>query len=348
MSENKIDQSNKQSFNFLWDICGHEAIVNFLKTVIINNNPSHAYIFTGQNGLGKYAVVKKFALSLFCSSTEYRPCGECSGCRQIINKVHPDFFLVNRLIDEKSGKLKREIVIDQIRDLKHRLSQTSLLSKYKVAIIRGADDLNINSANSLLKLLEEPAKHTIIILIARDINNLPKTVVSRCQVLRFLPVPTKEISNYLQEKGASLDRAQRLARLSLGRPALAIDWLINYEGVDNLRKQLEDFYDFIEKDIASRLKDFDKLIDFSSDESSNLLKVEELLDIWQVALRDLLLFNSNNEELLVNQSELICKVAKIFDWDKIIKTYHYINACRKLLESGISSKNALENLVIQI
>ncbi len=333
---------------FLWDICGHETIVNFLKSALVNNNLSQAYIFAGQDGLGKYTIAEKFASSIFCLSTEYKPCGECSTCHQVLNKIHPDFFLINRLIDEKTAKLKREIIIDQIRDLKYRLSQASFLSAYKIAIIRGADDLNINSANSLLKLLEEPPKHTVIILIIRDINNLPKTIVSRCQVLQFLPVATKKISLYLQEKGASLDRAERLARLSLGRPALAIDWLINYERVDNLRNQLENFYNLIVSDLSFRLKNFDKLIDFSNDESSNIIKVKELLDVWLIALRDLLLFNSNNERLLTNQSELMYKAAAVFNWNKIMQMYYYINNCRKLLESGVSSKNALENLVIQI
>lgn len=348
MSEGKFDQSSEQSVKFLWDICGHEPIVDFLKSAIAKSNPSHAYIFAGQDGLGKYAVAEKFALSLFCSSAEHRPCGECSGCRQALNKVHPDFFLVNRLIDEKTGKLKREIVIDQIRDLKHRLSQASLLNGYKVAIVRGADDLNINSANSLLKLLEEPTKRTVIILIVKDANNLPKTVASRCQVLQFLPVPTEKISIYLQEKGTSPERSGRLAHLSLGRPALAIDWLTNYEGADDFRKKLESFYSLAEKDLASRLKEFDKLVDFSNDESSNLLKVGELLDVWQVALRDLLLFNSSNERLLADQSRSARKIATTFNWGKIMQTHYQINACRKLLESGVSSKNALENLVIQI
>lgn len=348
MSEGKTDQSGGQPAKFLWDICGHEPIVDFLKSAVASGKPSHAYIFAGQDGLGKYAVAEKFALSLFCSSSEHRPCGECSGCRQALNKVHPDFFLVNRLTDEKTGKLKREIVIDQVRDLKHRLSQASLLSGYKVAIVRGADDLNTNSANSLLKLLEEPTKRTVIILIAKDAGNLPKTVTSRCQVLQFLPVATEKISAYLQEKGTSPERAGRLAHLSLGRPALAIDWLTNYEGADNFRKQLEGFYNLAEKNLSARLKDFDKLVDFSTDESSNLLKVGELLDIWQVALRDLLLFNSNNERLLADQSRSARKVAATFSWDKIMQTHYRINACRKLLESGVSSKNALENLVIQI
>ena len=341
-------EQTKQFYKFVWDICGHENIVEFLKNALVSNNLSHAYIFSGPENLGKYTIAEKLALSLFCSSSENRPCGECSGCHQVFNNTHPDFFLINRLVDEKTGKLKREIIIDQIRELKYHLSQFPLFGGYKVAIIRGADDLNINSANSLLKLLEEPSKRTIIILIVKDIDNLPQTIVSRCQVLQFLPVATNKISAYLQNKGASVERAESLARLALGRPGLAINWLVNYKEVDDLRQQLDNFYSLLNKDLATRLQYFNKLIDFSNDESLNLLKIKELLNIWQIALRDLLLINYKNERLLANFIPMTIQVASVMDWQRIIKIYQQINQCRELINSGVNSKNILENLLIQI
>lgn len=344
MNKKQTNQSNK----FVWDICGHENIVDFLKNALIKNNLSHAYIFSGPENLGKYTIAEKLALSLFCLSSEDCPCGECSGCHQTLNNTHPDFFLINRLIDEKTGKLKREIIIDQIRNLKYHLSQAPLFGGYKVAIIRSADDLNANSANSLLKLLEEPSKRTIIILIVKDIDNLPQTIISRCQVLQFLPVATNQISDYLQAKGASVEKADRLARLALGRPGLAINWLVNNKEIDDLRQQLEIFYDLLKKDLATRLQDFNKLIDFSNDESINLLKVKELLDVWQIALRDLLLINYKNERLLANFTSNVAQLAPMISWQKIVKIYYQINQCRQLINSGINSKNILENLLIQI
>lgn len=348
MSEGKTDQSGGQSAKFLWDICGHEAIVDFLKSALISGAPSHAYIFAGQEGLGKSLVANKLAASLMCTSSDYRPCGECSNCRQITNGVHPDLFVVARLTDEKTGKLKREIIIDQVRDLKYHLSQGSFLNGYKVAIIQGADDLNLNSANSLLKLLEEPSKRTVIILLVKDVNNLPATIASRCQVLQFLPVAQKTISQYLQAKGASADRAERLSRLSLGRPALALDWLKNYDGADDFRKRLESFYSLSEKNIATRMKELDQLVDFSGDESSNIIKTHQLLDAWQVALRDMLLLKTSGDRLVADQTKKSDQILQNMNWAKLLKTYYSIDACRKLLDSGVSSKNALENLVIQI
>jgi len=343
-----MSNEDKTLSQLVWDICGHEKIVNFLKSAVLNKHLSHAYIFVGPDGLGKLTVAKKLAASLLCVSNDHQPCGDCPNCRQLDHGVHPDFFYVERMTDEKSGKLKREIVIDQIRDLKQRLSQASFLGGYKTAIIDGAGDMNLNAANSLLKLLEEPSPKTVMILVVNDLNDLPATIASRCQVLHFLPVVKKTLADYLIDKGAAKDRAEYLSRLAVGRPGLALDWLSNKTEAGTIQNQLDVLDKVLSQKINERLKGLEQVIDLTADESSNVLKTHNLLDAWQLSLRDFLLLKNNCHQLAVNIGETKAALAMKTDWPRLMQIYYALENCRELINSGVSTKNALENLVINI
>ncbi|NBS41648.1 AAA family ATPase, partial [bacterium] len=148
-------------------IIGHERIVERLKRQAEQGRLAHAYLFIGQEGVGKTAV----AMGLIGSGS--------------------DFQQVSRREDEKTGKLKVTISVDQIRELRDRLSLTSFSGETKAAFIEEADRLSDGAANALLKTLEEPRGDTVIILRAETLESVSQTIASRCQVLRFCPVPSE-------------------------------------------------------------------------------------------------------------------------------------------------------------
>lgn len=342
-------ETDAKKGRFLWEVCGHGKITDYLKLSILSNHVSHAYVFAGAANLGKRATAIKFIKSLYCQGKgEYVPCGECPSCRQIESQAHPDVYCLRRLIDEKSGKLKREISVDQVRDLKAKLSQSTLLRSWKIAIIEEAEALNNNSANSLLKVLEEPTPKTVIILITSDISRLPKTVISRSLVLNFLPVNRGDIRDYLLSREIPPEKAEKISRLALGRPGAAVSLSESPEMLGETQKNFDDFYKLINSGLAARLKSLDSLISWEKDESLNIKKLLRLLDDWQAAVRDLLLVLNSNEAGLANIKSAQAAALQPIGAARILNADRLLSEAKKMFESNISSKNALENILINL
>lgn len=140
---------------------------------------SHAYILCAPVRQDAVRAARELAAAAVCSSSGRVPCGKCRACRKAFDGVHPDISYVRRLLDDK-GKLKKEIVVDQIR----ALSADSVIlpneSERKVYIIEEADLMNVQAQNAALKLLEEPPKGVIFILCVENAQLLLPTVRSRC------------------------------------------------------------------------------------------------------------------------------------------------------------------------
>ena len=136
----------------------------------------HALMITGIDGIGKRAFCQWLAEALLCNErTDKGACGRCDACRQLLADAHPDYLAV--LPEGANAGIK----IDAVRDLLEWLQLTASQNSYRVALLNDANGLNRHSANSLLKTLEEPAEHVVLILGAERIGALPATVRSRCQ-----------------------------------------------------------------------------------------------------------------------------------------------------------------------
>lgn len=334
---------------FDWDICGHDKIVHFLQSAILNKNLAHAYLFSGPSKLGKKAVAQSFIASLFCQNSEQNlPCGVCSSCQQVKNGVHPDFYTIEQEINEKTEKLSRSILIDQIRNLKYKLQQGTLLNGYKIALIKDAHLMNLNTANALLKVLEEPTKNTIIILLADDASALPQTISSRCQILRFLPVPTQEIKAYLENRGVF--DSGLIARQSYGHPGIAINLSEDKEMTTEIKNNIKYFLKIMESDLSDRFEIIEKAVNWDKDEAINVTRLNNLLHNWKLVLRDILLINSDNESLVSNVSYLdeLKVQAKSFDFLKIKSILNKIDQVNYYTWHNINSKSVLENLIINL
>lgn len=344
----KIAMKTK-TLQFNWSICGHEKIVHFLQSSIDSDNVSQAYLFAGPSHLGKEKVARKFIASLLCTDQEkHLPCGECLNCRQLKNGLHPDFYVVEQEINAKTEKFRREIVIDQIRNLKYKLSQATLFNGYKAALITKAQLMNLNTANALLKVLEEPTPKTVIIILADDLTNLPLTILSRCQVLRFLPVANNEIKSYL-EKNTTQD-ADLIARQSHGRPGLALTLIGDQEFERASKNNIDNFFKVSQTDLNSRLSLVDKLVDWDKDEALNISRLNTLLAAWQTVIRDIILIKSANEPLVANIKHLeqLKELSASWDFLKIKFILRKINQCSDYLFNNINSKSVLENLIINL
>ncbi|HAO22130.1 MAG TPA: DNA polymerase III subunit delta' [Desulfobacteraceae bacterium] len=160
-------------------IVGQENALSLLSVLLGKGRVPHALLFTGIEGAGKRAAAIRFAMMCNCLSPD-APCGTCRSCRNIVSGVHPDVHLI-----EPSGAF---IKIDQIREIGGILAMKPYEAKMRVVIICSAGAMNPEASNALLKMLEEPPDRTILILTTHQKSDLLPTILSRCQLIRFMPV----------------------------------------------------------------------------------------------------------------------------------------------------------------
>ena len=163
-----------------WKTKGHDKNKKYFENAVKNGNLSHAYLFSGPEGIGK----KMFAYDIFRLVNQREPEG-------LSGQGDPDFKLLTPRLDKDETK----IYIEDIRDLKSYLSLKPYFGPYKFVVINDADRLVPEAANAFLKMLEEPSPFTIIILISSKPKFILPTVLSRCETVPFLPSKEKVIDH---------------------------------------------------------------------------------------------------------------------------------------------------------
>ena len=165
---------------------GHADVRATLQRAMSHDRPGHAYLFFGPSGVGKTTMALAFVQALFCQTrsqtSSQTGCGHCMACCKVAQNNHCDLVRVEMM----EGKTR--IGIDQIRDLAGFLSLTPMESPWKAAIIEDAASMNEAAANALLKTLEEPPDHSLLILVTRQMGRLLPTIRSRCLKSRFSPL----------------------------------------------------------------------------------------------------------------------------------------------------------------
>lgn len=144
---------------------------------------SHAYIVSSASEKQRTEIAKELAAKMMCSSGGDAPCGVCRDCVKIKNNVHPDLITVSRPTDD-SGNKKRELTVDQIREMSADACVLPNEARAKVYIIQDADTMNPSAQNAALKLFEEPPKNVAFILCVENIEKLLTTVRSRCIAIK--------------------------------------------------------------------------------------------------------------------------------------------------------------------
>jgi DNA polymerase III subunit delta' len=183
---------------------GQDQAVTFLRHAV--PRPHHAYLFAGPEGGGKQIAARAFAAALLCPDGG---CGECRACTLALAERHPNVFVI-----EPEG---RDIHVDTVRtEVWHPAYRTPPEPGRKIFLIREADRLNPSAADVLLKVLEEPPSDSVLLLLSARPDELPETVVSRCHVVTFLPLPESFIVDTLAAVGVPEETALLAARLSGG------------------------------------------------------------------------------------------------------------------------------------
>lgn len=306
-------------------IIGHSHIQEYLATVLANKKQAHAYIFSGPAHVGKSTIAEWFINTLLCDDR----------CRIDIHKKHeqvyPDFYFIERESDKKN------ISVEQMRDLKASLSMTSLMNSYKVVVIDQAQFLNESSSNALLKVLEEPIGKTCIILLAEDESRILPTLRSRSVAVRFDLVSQQELSAYAQAHGAGYSKEilEQMVRMSQGRPGLLIHYLRNKEEFDILQKRIATLIDVLSSDLVARFAYIEEVQD------------KELVcaDVEAIA-HDCLAIKTNRpgNVILFSHIEQLRKLAERLSFEQIQSLMRQVIEFKKAQAYNVNQQLYLENI----
>jgi len=260
-----------------WErILGQTRVIQALRRALERGRVAHAYLFYGPNGTGKRAVALTLAQALECEQGGSVPCGQCVACSKVQRLIHPDVQVLLPYpsdadpedLHERLARMAAEpyATVDYMRrpalddptrtptkqafytvarineELRRTMGFKPLEGRYKVAILIDADRMRIEAANAFLKLLEEPTPKTVFVLTTERPELLLPTIRSRCQALRFDPLPVEVITQALVlRQGLPEQQAQVLARMADGSYSRALDLLAN-EVLQADRQQALNFF----------------------------------------------------------------------------------------------------------
>ena len=192
------------------DVQFQEAAIRMLRAAVAHDRVAHAYLFVGPRGVGKGRLAREFAKLLLCTSPkgggadDLDPCDACDSCRRIDRDTHPDLYWFRKEPDRNDFRVAL-VVRGRGEGAPMGMTVTESVSLHPmeaprtVTVLDDAELLNREAANALLKVLEEPPPHAILILLCADASQLPGTVLSRCQWVRFKPLPETFVAKKLAE-----------------------------------------------------------------------------------------------------------------------------------------------------
>jgi DNA polymerase-3 subunit delta' len=292
---NREHTITKPSPRFFRDILGQERVLGYLKAALSRGRLAHAYLFLGPEGVGKESVARALAAALNCAEPreDGDACGVCPSCKRLAAGTNPDFLVIRPTSRERPPK----ITIDQIREFRRVTAYPPVGGGWRVALIKPAEDMRDDTANCLLKTLEEPPAQHLLILTSGVETDLFPTVVSRCQKLAFTPLPYPLITEELTRRSLTPSQATLLAALSggsLGR-ALALQ-------PEDLIRQRQQMLTDLE---ALSQGNTTTALDWAQGLAKATAETDSFLVLTQLWYRDLLLLSYGApERLLAHQDRL--------------------------------------------
>ena len=323
-------------------IIGHEPQKEFLRNSVRKNRISHAYLFSGPEGVGKKLVATGFAKLINCAEggAENLDC-ECTSCAKTEKGLNPD-VLVFGYPGEKTIK------VDHVRqDIERLIHLAPYENPYKVFIIDGAQRMNFNAQNAFLKTLEEPPPNSIIILITTLADLLMPTIRSRCQSVVFQPLEVEQVRKFLEEERPGENDPELVSKISGGSISRALG-----TDEDYLRKRIEYVDCVMAVDAKKPLTLFDSVERIQKDVKGAPQELKTVFDILSTWLRDsVVLKTSGKREEIVNTDliEQLSEYSEKRDVPELLGKFAALEeTMARISENNANVEVSLENLLLRL
>jgi len=318
----------------LKDIAGQDRAIRLLRGMLEKDEINGSYLFIGPDGVGKRSVSMEFAKAINCEKKGFDACEECIPCSKINSLNHPDVFIIHK--ENESSFIK----IDKIRDIIYQASLKPYEARKKIFIISDADDMNEESQNALLKILEEPRDNQIFILTTSRVSGLLPTVISRCKLVKFGLVSRAQIQELLIKRHASSeDEAVLFSHMAFGSPGMAVA----FKDKDKIRerdKMLNDFFFRKRAMFREEVCDEKKYPD-----------LEESLQMLLFWYRDLLVSKFTEDKVVflnMDRIQEIFSYSARFSAEKIERDIASVINTISYVKRNINPKMALFNMALEL
>jgi len=315
-------------------IKGQDRQIEILINAIKKGTIPHAYLFSGIHGIGKSTAATAMAKALNCRVNNDDFCDLCISCKKIEHHHHPDILWIK----PEEGYIK----IDQIRRMQDQIKYKPYEGKNKVVIIEKAEKMNLQSSNCLLKTLEEPPLHTVLILLTTAPYQLLPTIRSRCQRIMFQPLCANLILEILKERYPGKNGELKLiASLSCGSVGKAIRWM---EG--DLLKDRKLLFEKI-----NRLNNVTEILDLAESFGENKEALMEILDLLKLWLRDLLIFKETNQLTYIINKDLkndLSKISCLLSYSDLFEKMQALDETQLALQGNVNPRLALETMLLKL
>jgi DNA polymerase-3 subunit delta' len=302
----------------------------------------HALLFEGPPGVGKRTVARHLAMAHNCldDDPQARPCTRCRSCTTIASGNHPDVVWVEPDAKQASGT----IPIARIREVVRQAGYHRFGARRRFIIIDPAEAMGGPAANALLKTLEEPPDGTGFILLATNAKALLPTIISRCQRVRFGPVPTDALITWLTEQG--VENAPDIASVAFGCPGVAMDMTA---GALATRRETRDaLINVLHGDLDTLFKYTQKLC--SGGRAAWRPKAERVFELLEELIRDAAVSRSGSTSAIVNMDrpEVVARWAEALWPDGVAQCHAALTDVRLDLKRMVSGRTALDALLCTI
>lgn len=356
----------------MWWTLGQEDAVARLQADLASGSPAHAYLFAGPPQTGKATLAREFAMALNCAAHDpgqslfasaglemaapEGPCHECRPCQRIGGGKHADVQVLgkespceepNEREHDHASRQAAFIRVCQVHRVRRQASEAAFEGRQRVFIIDPADALNPESANALLKTLEEPPPNVTFVLVTAREDDVRETVRSRCRRIELHALPAAEIAEYLEaQRGVERTEARALARLSAGHIGWAIDAL-ERDGMTQRREAVEKL---VGLGSAGRPDRFAAAAELARLWTTDRARVRETLAAWSDWWRDILLVAAGQPELVAH---LQLKGLAIGEGARYsaLQAVRFLEALRDTeayLEDNVNPRLALEVLLLSL
>ncbi len=359
-------------------VIGQKGLKIGLSKILDGGRLAHAYLFVGPEGSGRLAMALEIARTLNCTRSdplESRYGCDCKSCCNILKWQHPNLYPIfpmppsdkdkgaaaQKLLDEILATKTKEIyaplkltgtgqiLIDQIRELRSKLSLTMDRPGVRTIIVQPAERLRDEAANAFLKLLEEPPDNCCLLLISESTRELLPTIVSRCQIMRFPPLLREDIYDGLTTRlGVQPEIAESASRLAIGNFTRAMA-LVKGDTAEKLEESLK----FLRASATGNAAKISEIVDSWSSREARI-ETEEKLTYAGLWIRDALAWQAFHGESIddllsiTDQNTVIEKMAARYSVEQLASAWRTLEESRQAIDDNSIISLALTALAVRI